>query len=646
MILVVSLKSLVNISLLAWAGVLVLLFSENLLQAKNNYTDTLYADEYIHSDLHDYLDYYRTPVKDLSLDSVKKYYESGCFLPWKRDRFKQFYNDDQYWFGFTVGNDTDVPHDLLLGLAGRGYTLTLYEYKDGGWIQLDSSSIHTPLNQRTFQFRNLTIPVLIEPHTTQRFFLKLQKTIVRHAVFDLKLGTYQLFLESELKEFIWIFFYVGFFLFAILFSLLLYYFFREKVHLYQSFYIFFAIIFSVYTFNLYGYFLRGKAFVVFSSIPTPLILFLCVIVFLFVFRKILETWQYPIIDRLLKVIIVLSCTTVLCSICSYILYFQLPASEFRSIDNLLRIPTFLIFFIYTSGILISIFYLFGKVRKELRFFLAAIFLSMVFWTFSFIEFAGAAELNFIPPNNLIVCHSIEILTFMLLSIYKFWNDRNEKLRLLEKELILQQKLVEVTVEAQESERKRIAQELHDGLGGYLSALRMMVNRKKNKYSEQGEANSAASFTDIQDKLDKAIKDVREISHNLMPSDFETKDFSNILKEYIHYLNENGTIAFEYFVDERINSCDKIILISLYRITTELIRNMQKHSGATGATIQLIMHEDVVQLQVEDNGKGMEMSQSDGIGLNSIRSRIQYLQGRLTIDSGASGTTFIIEIPVI
>ena len=130
----------------------------------------------------------------------------------------------------------------------------------------------------------------------------------------------------------------------------------------------------------------------------------------------------------------------------------------------------------------------------------------------------------------------------------------------------------------------------------------------------------------------------------MPSDFESKDFSDIIKEHITYLNENDKIIIEYYIDEKINLFPKPLLISLYRILLELIRNIQKHADATKVTIQLIVHPDGIQLQVEDNGNGMVETKGNGIGLLSIQSRVQYHKGKLTIDSGKLGTTFIIEIP--
>jgi signal transduction histidine kinase len=105
------------------------------------------------------------------------------------------------------------------------------------------------------------------------------------------------------------------------------------------------------------------------------------------------------------------------------------------------------------------------------------------------------------------------------------------------------------------------------------------------------------------------------------------------------------VRFEYYIDERVNTIERSIQISFYRMISELIKNIQTHSGATVATIQLIPHESYILLQVEDNGKGFISTSAHGIGLKSIQSRVKFHQGILTIDSGRLNTTIHIEIPV-
>jgi signal transduction histidine kinase len=266
---------------------------------------------------------------------------------------------------------------------------------------------------------------------------------------------------------------------------------------------------------------------------------------------------------------------------------------------------------------------------------------MMLWYIQIMNNLGITNSTFILHNNIFLSIIIETGVYLYFIIDRFVSERKEKITLLESKLALQKQITTSVVEAQENERKRVAQELHDGLGGYLSSLRLLVNRNKTENKTQNEL-----LQTIEEKLDHAIHDVREISHNLMPTDFASKDFTTILKEHLTILNDNGNIRFEFFFDEKLNSIEKSIQISLYRITSELIRNIQTHSGATVATIQLIAHANQIVLNAEDNGVGFNSNnQHSGIGLKNTQSRVDFLHGKLNIDSNKLGTTIIIEIPI-
>jgi signal transduction histidine kinase len=154
------------------------------------------------------------------------------------------------------------------------------------------------------------------------------------------------------------------------------------------------------------------------------------------------------------------------------------------------------------------------------------------------------------------------------------------------------------------------------------------------------------FKSIEEKIDHAIQDVRTISHNLMPEDFQSKEFTQILRDHMSMMMQHSNIQFDFYLDEQINLMDKEIQISVFRMLTELLKNIITHANATRATVQIICHRDEMVLQIEDNGKGFKPEAVyEGVGLKSIRSRLKYLNGKLNIDSGKLGTNLIIEIPV-
>jgi signal transduction histidine kinase len=612
---------------------------------KLNIIDTVSVEIDFSASLDKTLWYLRTPTKNLPLSSVIEKYNSGTFKSWDKDRYKQFYNDDHYWLTGKIKNRSQNLQEMFLVFSGIGYTVAIYQLKNDALVLIDSSSTHTPLKDRPSRFRNLAFPITLAADSTIQLFFKVEKTMVRHAVFKFELIDEKLFVIDELKRNFLMFLYIGFFLFSMIFTAIIYYVFRERVHLYQLIYIMLAIIFTLYILNFFVYLFDGEFFIIASSIPTPMLPFLCVVALYLVFMEMAKTSRFPSIHRLLKATLFLLVFTLLCSLCSFVLYFIMPPALFKKVDNILRLPTFIIVNIYGIVMLVSIIYLMPKVATYVRIFFIALLLSLFFWTLAFLEFSGLGTYTIIPPNNLVVAHAIEIFVFLILSIYHFWVERKEKVDLLESKLMLQEKLVYATIEAQESERKRIAQELHDGLGGFLSALRMKVNSKKNSLKGNGNTILEETLLDLENKLDEAIKDVREISHNLMPSDFESKDFSQILEDHIQYHTENGKIIFEYYIDKKINKYPKLLLLNIYRIIVELLRNIQNHSGATQAYLQLIEHNEHILLQIEDNGNGFDITKSkDGIGIKNIKSRLEFYNASIKIDSGKLGTTIIIEIP--
>lgn len=197
---------------------------------------------------------------------------------------------------------------------------------------------------------------------------------------------------------------------------------------------------------------------------------------------------------------------------------------------------------------------------------------------------------------------------------------------LEKDIITKQ------IETQEQERRIIAADLHDDLGATLSLL----NRRalKENFSIEN-----------QNLIEKAIKDLRSISRNLLPADFETYGLIASLEKYILSLNEQQTVKFTF-----INFGERVPLkhdteLNIYRIITELSNNVMKHSKAQNATVQLIYHPNHLFVSVEDDGKGLEISKDNlGIGLKNVISRIEYLQAKVLELGTGPICSFVFEVP--
>lgn len=199
---------------------------------------------------------------------------------------------------------------------------------------------------------------------------------------------------------------------------------------------------------------------------------------------------------------------------------------------------------------------------------------------------------------------------------------------------------EALIDGQEKERNRLATELHDGLGGMLAAVKMNLSK-----TARDVADINAIIESSTEKLDSSIQELRLIARNLMPPSLRKLGLVNALHDFCEGLKSDSiNIIFQsYDVDE--TKLDENMKLIIYRIMQELITNAVRHSGGSEILADLVQSNNQIQITVEDNGRGFEQKEikSVGIGLNNIRSRVEYLKGSMNIESNPSfGATITIS----
>jgi two-component system, NarL family, sensor kinase len=199
----------------------------------------------------------------------------------------------------------------------------------------------------------------------------------------------------------------------------------------------------------------------------------------------------------------------------------------------------------------------------------------------------------------------------------------------------------------EEERKRIAKDLHDGIGQQLSGLRMSWEALKERVTPAlpEESDRLEKLTSV---LDESAKELRSISHQMMPRAIEENGLLPALEEMLEKSLGYTKIHFrlEHFQVEG-KRFDPRIEVGLYRVAQELVNNVVKHSHATEVSVQLYKSKGFLILIVEDNGRGFEVAaRSEGIGLTNITSRINTVNGDVQWEPGPnSGTVATIRVPV-
>ena len=240
-----------------------------------------------------------------------------------------------------------------------------------------------------------------------------------------------------------------------------------------------------------------------------------------------------------------------------------------------------------------------------------------------------------------------ILTFGL--AYRFNNYRREKEQLLITLNNQQAKYARAIISTQETERRQLADQLHDVAGSLLSAAKLNLSsvREKNWVTDEAARTKLGHAEEAVTSIGEML---RNLSHAISPIILEKAGFRQSVEKISAIFNASGKISVELeilgFEKIQPEMFEKYSI--LYGILYELINNIVKHAQATHALVQLIEHDESVVMIVEDNGKGLESDDAENTlthGLEGIKSKIHYLDGILAFDNAERhGLIVTIEIP--
>ncbi len=237
---------------------------------------------------------------------------------------------------------------------------------------------------------------------------------------------------------------------------------------------------------------------------------------------------------------------------------------------------------------------------------------------------------------------------LVIALLAYRNYRNkqklQQQRISELETERQLLSTQSLLKGQEDERSRLAKDLHDGLGGLLSGVKLQLGAMKGNLILN--EDNGRSFNLALSKLDESISEMRRVAHNMMPEALLNMGLQPALQDYCDGLSESQSspIHTEFHgLEERMEPSVEIVL---YRIVQELLNNVVKHAQATTIVAQVIRQNNLISITVEDNGKGFDttaMEKFRTAGLQNIQSRVNYLHGQLDIQSTpGKGTSVHIE----
>lgn len=253
----------------------------------------------------------------------------------------------------------------------------------------------------------------------------------------------------------------------------------------------------------------------------------------------------------------------------------------------------------------------------------------------------------IKQRTILLSISIGVILLGGLFTYLLINRRKLKAKAeLQAEIIKQQDIASRAVlDAEERERRRIAGDLHDGVGQMLSAALMNLNGLFSKLNLPNGTNLQAEQALA--LVNESYDEMRSISHQMMPNALIKSGLASAVKEFIGKLDKDKLkVTLETVgLNERLDEQTETVI---YRVIQETVNNVVKHAQASKLDIQIIKDEEGIAVTIEDNGKGFDKSKVDvkgGIGLSNIYSRVEFLKGTVDIDSTeGKGTLVAIHIP--
>ena len=252
-------------------------------------------------------------------------------------------------------------------------------------------------------------------------------------------------------------------------------------------------------------------------------------------------------------------------------------------------------------------------------------------------------------NQILLLLAGLVVLMILIGLVIFINLRNkqlneQKLSILKKEREAQ--VLRAMVTGEEQERIRIARDLHDSLGAVIATAKMRISTLSEEIPE---IRNIESYQKTGALIDDAYQNIREVTHNMMPGAISKYGLEGAIANLCEAMEQGQAIEIDFIPYGLDEIAADIVETNVYRIVQELLRNVIKHAEAKEIIVQLTVEDGQLHIIVEDDGKGFNPKSSktmQGIGLDSIRSRVSHLNGTFEIDSRiGEGSTFTIQLPV-
>lgn len=603
-------------------------------QDHSRYSDTLFVSGPNMEHLSKYMTFWVDSTGNATMDDIAKALENGRFAHWKvNSTLNLGLNPYPLWLHFRVKNKGDRAEKYWWAIYSHADTIKVYEKLSSGWTGIDTIGYGTPLSDRKVKVRFSATEIDLGAGEGKELMLKvLNYRHTQNAITDFTTPEHNLLWE---KKFYWsIGFFVGCFLLIGVISFFIGVVLREK------------------TFLLYGaYLLLVIAMALMEELMVPMV-------------------SNPFLFSLLKRMHALPVAIIALGIHYHIIMYIIKPSDAKAgplriltlFNNILlaygvvHLAGYLLFMeklvhgqwpysiMWYVGItvvflilLVTLIAIVWSMYRKKQLILGIVFAFIVLYLNPagyFLNYAGIVSYYKITyPNYLYWMVCAEIIAMGCILAWRYRKKERDHYMLLEEKALREEEALSREIEIQEQERKQIARDLHDDLGTTLSAIKLIIT------------NSYAKDRPLVNMVTKANTDLRHFFNQLALPDLSGYGLFHILQEKVDDLNNMGKIKFRFIGVGKETLLGEGLKPPLIRISVELLSNVLKHSGATEATLQLIIDTDQVQMIMEDNGHGFDTDVvKKGMGIGNVYARARRWNGEVHISSSETGTTTIITIP--
>lgn len=593
------------------------------------------------NDYHHLSEYYQylEDCNTFSPEEVLQKFNAGAF---KSRKPNTTFNSDittcSYWLVVTVTNKTDNKHKFLWSFYNNGLLFKMYRLSGNQLVFDNVSSMQSAMADRPYPVRSVSFPFYLDAAENITLFVKVTPTTSRNVYFPTDVTTIEDYLQYEVGFSYLLGKYFGILSFALFLNFCLFLIVRERIYIYTILYVFCIILFQLSDFHFDVFDIPTSVFQFWSNINKDSLLgiSLCIYAKIFqIFVDLEKTYR-----RYNKAFNYVNLTLFLCSMLLLVLSFFPSTRGYinRQTDLVLNILIFIMIF---TILLLTI----NGLREQKKYFGQFAF-AFLFLFYGFLSFMlnnlNIYRLPILKPGNIINGCTVESF---LLTIFFVFRYKTEKEAASQKIINEQKKNFQLSKEMltiETNEQERISRNIHDEIGSDITGLRLQLENHLIKSNVNADQQLA-----ILENVKLLYNKVRDISHFLKP-ETSTDNFLQTIDNQINFYRNNvQNITFEYFTNiDNTNILEKNMQMQIIRIIREVYNNALKHALATKISMQIISENNELLITIEDNGIGFKTeNKTIGIGLENMRARIEFLQGKINIDSNDKGTSIILEIPI-